>query len=129
MIYLHTQSNWIAQPVTLFICLSAVWLSASCDATNRDATEIRAFEPSIKSPMLRFAPQEILIKFKDGVSPERIAVILQNNHVNVIAEIKRGYLYHVRIVDKRSVASVITQLSSFQEIEYAEPNYRYETQK
>jgi len=129
MSYLRTQSNRIAQRVTIVIYLSAIGLTASCDATNQDAPEIGALEPPIKSRLQRFVPQEVLIKFKNGVSPERIAVILKNNQISVIAEINRGYLYHVRIMDNRSVESAITQLTSYQEVEYAEPNYRYGTQK
>lgn len=124
MSYLHTRSNSIGQLVTIFTCLSTVWLSASCDAT-----ELGTLEPSVKSPILRFAPKEILIKFKNGVSQERIAFILKNNQIKVIAEIQRGQLYHVRVLDNRSVESAITQLTSYQEIEYAEPNYQYETEE
>jgi len=46
-----------------------------------------------------------------------------------MAEIQRGRLYHVMILDDRSVESAIAQLVSYQEIEYAEPNYRYKSQK
>ena len=124
MSYLHTRSNWIGQLLTIFTCLLTVWLSTSCNAT-----ELGSSERSVKSPIPRFAPKEILIKFKNGVSQERIASILKNNQIKVIAEIQRGYLYHVRVLGNRSIESAITQLTSYQEIEYAEPNYRYETQK
>lgn len=124
MSYLHTRSNWIGQLLTIFTCLLTVWLSTSCNAT-----ELGSSERSVKSPIPRFAPKEILIKFKNGVSQERIASILKNNQIKVIAEIQRGYLYHVRVLGNRSIESAITQLTSYQEIEYAEPNYRYETEK
>ncbi|HSA86027.1 MAG TPA: hypothetical protein VLE46_07585 [Nitrospira sp.] len=77
----------------------------------------------------RFIPNELLVKFRDGVSQERIASILKDNQIDVIAEIQHGRLYHVKILDDRSVESAITHLTSYQEIEYAEPNYRYEPQK
>lgn len=124
MRYLHTRPSWIGQLVTIFTCLSTVWLSTFCNATERGN-----LEPSAKSPILRFTPQEVLIKFKNGVSQERIAFILKTNQIKVIAEIQMGHLYHVRVLDSRSVESAITQLTSYQEIEYAEPNYRYETEK
>ena len=124
MSYLHTQSTWISQPVTILICLSAAWLPTSCNATEQDI-----LKPSLKSPAPRFAPQELLIKFKNGASQERIAFILKNTQFEVIAEIQRGSLYHIRVLDNRSIESAITQLTSHQEIEYAEPNYRYETKK
>ncbi len=129
MICLPALSHRLTQVVRIMTCVSAVWLFASCDTMNRNATATHALEPSMRSPAPRFVPREALVKFKDGVSPERIASILRNNRVDVIAEIKRGRLYHVRILDDRSVESAITQLTSYQEIEYAEPNYRYETQK
>ena len=124
MSYLHTQSVRISQPVTIFICLSAVWFSTSCNATELDT-----LEPSVQSPAQRFVSKELLIKFKNGASQERIAFILKNTQFKVIAELQRGSLYHVRVLDNQSVESAITQLTSYQEIEYAERNYRYETKK
>ncbi|NGZ11776.1 MAG: hypothetical protein CV088_20810 [Nitrospira sp. LK70] len=87
------------------------------------------FQSSMKSTAPRFVPSELLVKFKDGISQERIASILKDNRIDVIAEIQRGRLYHVKILDDRSVESAINQLSSYQEVEYAEPNYRYQSQK
>ena len=115
--------------MTCMTCVSAVCFSTSCDATNRNATTTGSAEPSMKSPAPRFVPYELLVKFKDGISQERIASILKDNGIDVIAEIQRGRLYHVRILDDRSVESAIVHLTSYQEVEYAEPNYRYETQK
>jgi hypothetical protein len=70
-----------------------------------------------------------MVKFKSGISQERIDFILKDSRIDVIAEIQRGRLYHVKILGDRSVESVITQLSSYRDIEYAEPNYQYEMQK
>lgn len=129
MICLLSLPHRIAQLITIMMCVSAAWFSISCEARNQNTTTTRALESPVKSPAPRFIPHEVLIKFKNGVSPERIASILKNNRIDVIAKIQRGRLYHVRIGNDRSVESMITQLTSYQEIEYAEPNYRYETQK
>lgn len=129
MICRPTLSHRLTQLVTVLMCGSAVWFSTSCDATNRNETEPHALEPAIKSPPPRFVPYEVLVKFKSGVSQERIVSILKDTRTDVIAEIQRGRLYHVRIMDDRSVESAITQLTSYQEVEYAEPNSRYDTQK
>lgn len=115
--------------VIIIMCVSAIWFSAACDTRNQNATTTHAFEQPMKSPAPRFIPHEVLVKFKDGISQERIASIMQDNRIDVIAEIQRGRLYHVRVLDDRSVESAITQLTSYQEIEYAEPDYRYDTQK
>jgi len=122
-------SHRIAQLVTITTCVSVVWLSTSCHATDQHPTTPHSFDPSAKSPPPRFAPHELVVKFESGVSPERIASILKDSQTDVIAELQRGRLYHVRILDDRSVESAITRLTSYQEVEYAEPNYRYETQR
>jgi hypothetical protein len=113
----------------IMMCASVLWLSTSCDARNRDATPTFTVERPGKSHMPRFLPYELLVKFKSGISQERIEFILKDSRIDVIAEIQRGRLYHVKILGDRSVESALTQLSSYQEIEYAEPNYRYETQE
>jgi len=121
-------SHSMTQLVTITVCVSAVWLSTSCGSTNRNETEIHTLQKSTKHPASRFIPHEMLVKFKGGVSQERIASILKDNRIDVIAEIQRGRLYHVRVPDDQSVESAITRLHSYHEVEYAEPNYRYETQ-
>lgn len=122
-------SHRMTQLGITMMSLSAVWLSTSCDATRQHVTEPHALAPLTKSPAKRFVPYEMLVKFKGGVSQERIGSIMKNNRIDVIAEIQQGRLYHVRILDDRSVESTITQLMSYPEVEYAESNYRYETQK
>ncbi|MBX3301175.1 MAG: hypothetical protein KF693_03065 [Nitrospira sp.] len=115
--------------VPIMMCASVLWFSTSCDAKNRNATPTSTFERPEKSQAPRFIPYELLVKFKNGIAQERIESILKDSRIDVIGVIQRGRLYHVRILDDRSVESAITQLTSYQEIEYAEPNYRYEMQK
>ena len=113
----------------IMLCASVLWSSTSCDAMNRNATLISAIEQPEKSYGPQFIPHEFLVKFKNGISRERIESILKHNRIAILSEIQSGRLYHVRISDDWSVESVITQLTSYQEIEYAEPNHRYEIQK
>ena len=113
----------------IMLCAWVLWSSTSCDARNRNATPTSTFEQPEKSPVPRFIPHELLVKFKNGISLERIEFILKDSRIDIIAEVQRGRLYHVRISNDRSVESAITQLMSYQEIEYAEPNHRYEIQK
>jgi hypothetical protein len=129
MIYSPALSHRMTRLFTSMMCVSALWFSTSCDAKNQNGTTTHTFEPTMKSIAPRSIPYEILIKFKEGISQEKIASILKDNRIDVIAEIQRGRLYHARILDDRPVESAIAQLTSYQEVEYAEPNYRYETQK
>lgn len=115
--------------VILIMSVSAIWLFTACDLGNLNARPTHAIKHLLKSQTPRFVPHEVLVKFKDGISQERIASILKDTRTEILSELQRGRLYHIRILDDRSVESAITQLTSYQEIEYAEPNYRYETQK
>jgi hypothetical protein len=128
MIGLPALSHRMISLATLMMGVWAIWFSTSCDVRNQNSATTHALEPTVKSTR-RFIQNELLVKFRDGVSQERIASILKDNQIDVIAEIQHGRLYHVKIFDDRSVESVITHLTSYQEIEYAEPNYRYEPKK
>ncbi len=108
MVRLLDLSHRTTQLVTIMMCVSVFLFSISCTATDRSVTERFALELTTKSPAPRFVPHEVLVKFKGGVSQERIVFILQDNRTDVIAEIQRGRLYHIRILDDRSVESVIT---------------------
>lgn len=129
MTRLHVPSHRMTHLITSMMCVAALWFSTSCDAMNQNATTTQTFEHPKKSPAPRFIRHEVLVKFKDGISQERIASILKDNRIDVVAEIQRGRLYHGRISDDQSVETAITQLTSYQEIEYAEPNYQYEMQR
>ncbi len=113
----------------IMMCASVLWISTSCDVRNQPAALTSTFERPGKSHSPRFIPHELLVKFKNGISRERIDFILKDSRIDILAEIQRGRLYHVRISNDRSVESAITQLTSYQEIEYAEPNHQYEIQK
>lgn len=113
----------------IMLCAWVLWSSASCEAMNRNATPTSTVEHPEKSSVPRFIPHELLVKFKNGISRERIEFILTHNRIDILSEIQFGRLYHVKVMDDRSVESAITQLTSYQEIEYAEPNHRYEIQK
>ncbi|CAI4030560.1 hypothetical protein DNFV4_00988 [Nitrospira tepida] len=129
MACLAVPSRSAVQLVTFMMCVSGVCLSASCDATSRDPITMSTSGNSPRSSAPRFVPQEVLVKFKVGISQEQIAFLLKDNHLEMIAEIQKGRLFHVRILDDRSVESTIKQLTSYQEVEYAEPNYLHEMQK
>ena len=128
MIYLSALSHRMRQIVTITMCALAICFSSSCEPTNRNAPAAFPLE-HMKSPAPGFIPSEALVKFKKGISQERIASILKTKRITIIAEIQRGRLYQVKILDDRSVESVVNQLSTYPEVEYAEPNYRYELQK
>ncbi len=80
----------------IMMCASVLWFSTSCDTRNQNLTSTSTFERPGKSHAPRFIPYELLVKFKNGISQERIESILKDSRIDVIAEIQRGRLYHVQ---------------------------------
>lgn len=71
---------------------------------------------------------EASVKFKPSVSQERIDAILKESGTELMKMIQSIGVHHVRIVNKKSVESVVKKLSTFKKVEYAEPNSQYRTQ-
>jgi hypothetical protein len=63
------------------------------------------------------------VKFKPGVTPDRIAAILKEHRTELIREIQGTRTYKLRIVTGEAVESVVKRFSALQEVEYAEPVY------
>jgi hypothetical protein len=114
--------------LTLSVLLSSTSLFlTACEASSLPVSNMS--EKSTARTMVQpFVPGEALVKFKFPVSQERIDVILKESGTELITEIKGIGVHHVRIVAKESVESVVKKLSTFQEVEYAEPNFRFRNQ-
>jgi hypothetical protein len=69
-------------------------------------------------------PGEILVKFKASTTQERILSLLKELNLETLRYFKPSDLYQLRIVNDQPVDEVLERLSSFPEVEYAEPNYR-----
>jgi hypothetical protein len=107
---------------TLSVVISnASLVLAACKTTIQPSTsntEMTAVTKMTRS----FVPGEALVKFKPSLSQERMDAILKESGTELITVIQGIGVQHVRIVGKESVESVVKKLSTFQEVEYAEPN-------
>ena len=114
--------------LTLGVLLSSTSLFLTACETSSPPVSNLAETSTVRTMAQPFVPGEVLIKFKPSVPRERIDVILKESGTELIAEIKGSGVHHVRIVGKESVESVVKKLSKFQEVEFAEPNFRFQTQ-
>ena len=113
---------------TLRVLLSSTSLFlTACEISSPPVLNM-AEKSTVRKMAQPFVHGEALVKFKPSVSQERIDAILKESGTELIAEIKGIGVHHVRIVGQDSVASVVRKLSSFQEVEFAEPNFRYRNQ-
>ena len=90
--------------------------------TNGPQTTGKTETATVAKMKREFVLGEALVKFKPSVSQERIDAILKECGTERIAMIKGLGVHHIRIVSKETVERVVTRLSAFQEVEYAEPN-------
>ncbi|MDE3043180.1 MAG: hypothetical protein KGJ82_21795 [Nitrospirota bacterium] len=115
--------------LTLSVLLSSTsLLLTACDTSSLPVSTSMAEKSTVRKMAQPFVPGEVLVKFKPSVSQERIDAILKEGGTELIAGIKGIGVQHVRIVGKESVESVVKKLSTFQEVEFAEPNFRYRSQ-
>ncbi len=76
---------------------------------------------TIKGP--KWAPGEIIVKFKRGVSQDVIRQINQPHGTSVLSISKRGQFMRLRIPRNRTVEEMVAVYSRNPNVEYAEPNY------
>ncbi len=71
----------------------------------------------------RYKQGELLVKFKEGTSDERISGILSIEGASIISVLKPKGLYHIRLKAGQDVKEAIKIFNKYEEVEYAEPNY------
>lgn len=100
----------------------------ACETKDPQPTG-RTESPTVTKMKREFVSGEALVKFKPSVSQERMDAILKECGTERIAMIKGMGVHHIRIVNKETVERVVTRLSAFQEVEYAEPNLLSQTEQ
>jgi hypothetical protein len=71
----------------------------------------------------RYAPGEVLVKFRDGTDAGTIARIQREVHLETVRVVSSPNLFLMRIVDQASVEETVQRLQIYNEVVLAEPNY------
>lgn len=71
----------------------------------------------------RYAPGEVLVKFRDGTDAGTIASIQREVHLETVKVVSSPNLFLMKIVDDTSVEETVQRLQRYREVVYAEPNY------
>jgi hypothetical protein len=71
----------------------------------------------------RYAPGEVLVKFRDGTDAGTIARIQREVHLETVRVVSSPNLFLMRIVGQTSVEETVERLQSYGEVVLAEPNY------
>ena len=122
-------SGGIRAFLLLSVLASGTSLIVSACVTNDPQTTGRTDSSTVTKMKRGFVSGEVLVKFKPSVSQERMDAILKECGTERIALMKDLGVHYVRIVNKEAVEKVVTRLSAFQEVEYAEPNLLSHTEQ
>ena len=76
---------------------------------------------TIKGP--KWAPGEIIVKFKRGISEDVIRQINQRHGTSILSISKRGQFMRLRIPSNRTVEEMVSIYIRNPNVEYAEPNF------
>jgi len=106
--------------VLLVPVTSSAIATISCDRSVVPSAPMRAGEGV---PSQTYRPGELLVKFKAGVTRERIDEINRQLGAESITYDQRLSLLHAKIQDNLSVEEMVKRYSELPEVEYAEPNY------
>jgi general secretion pathway protein D len=71
----------------------------------------------------RYEQGELLVKFREGTSQERISEILRIEGASVKSALKPEGVYKIRLKDGQEVRAAVKIFNNYKEVEYAEPNY------
>jgi hypothetical protein len=123
---MSTPSSLLSGGTRAFLFLSVLASGTSLIVTACETNSPHTTDKTGTSTVTRiergFVSGEALVKFKPSVSQERMDAILKECGTERIAMMKALGVHHIRIVSKETVERVVTRLSAFQEVEYAEPN-------
>lgn len=94
--------------------------------TARLLTLSRSLALTILGPGLQegldFASEELLVKFKPEATPAQIQEITQRLGTQIIKIFELTQIYHLRVLDRLSVAAKVAQFGRELLVEFAEPN-------
>jgi len=79
---------------------------------------------SRKPPEPEYVPGQVLVKFHENVSGEKINQILSEQKAAIIKTLGKTGVYLVILPDNVEVVEAVDKLTSYPEVKYAEPNYR-----
>ncbi len=78
---------------------------------------------SRKPPEPEYVPGQVLVKFKDEVSVDRIDEIILEMDCQIIKVLRGVNVHHLSLPENLSVKEAVDRFSDRPEVNYAEPNY------
>ncbi len=75
-----------------------------------------------------YKQEELLVKFKDSISPEKARKIISEKGGTIIKYFDSIGTYHIRLKSNHEIEDAVKEFESLPEVQYAEPNYKVKIQ-
>jgi thermitase len=89
-----------------------------------------AVDPAVamsrKPPEPAYVPGQVVVKFQESVSRERIEQIVAAENGTVEKVLARSGLHLVRLEQGQDVMDAVASFGDYPEVQYAEPNFKVE---
>jgi len=102
------------------LVIVSLLLAVHCIPASADNGDFKKFPPIEKPPS--FVKDEIIVKFKPGVSEETVAQLMQKHGTSVLGTNPRGKFKLLRIPPGKSPQETVAALTREKGVEYAELN-------
>jgi serine protease len=103
--------------------LSTLILLVALFSLASAAEEFHVGQPSLTSNAVSYVPDEIVVKFKDGVSKQQEALVKADLGVTLISANAQIGIQQLKIPVGKTVEEMVAAFSKRSDVEYAEPNY------
>lgn len=107
-------------PATLLIISAAILFSC-----NRSSVIANNREPATPPAKEKYVKDEVIVKFKEYVTENRIEEISTSLGCEIIKSIGPTKTFLIKINTGEDVKEIVNKYNQFDEVEYAQPNYIY----
>ena len=117
--WLFKNKTYEKKKVNLFVFLSPHVIHDSdhlAELTEEKKTEFARADD-------RYVQGELQVKFKGNIPDDRLFEILSAEEASLLRELQPKGLYLIKLKEEQDVKDAIEEFTSYEEVEYAEPNY------
>ena len=117
--YLFKQRTVTKNKTNLLVFLTPHMVRESGSLARLTSEKQKELATAIK----KYAPGELLVKFREGVTEDAALTIISEKGASVMRFMEQLDIYHIRLKKGQSVEEAAKEFSAVPEVLFAEPNY------
>jgi thermitase len=116
---MHNKFFFYLYPIIIILSLISCNQAAATKAAKKTTSNL-AFEKNKSN-------NEILVKFKMEVTEQEINQINKSLNAEEFKKLSKSNIYQIKFPVKFAIDDIIKKYSELPQVEYVQPNYKYET--